>query len=173
MSSLKNLEDLGLHVGWRTALIGWDGPAALERQIDSHQVVDLAVRKLEQSAAVALEVVQLAGLTRSEYGEVDRLLRFLADEENAAVNLELRKWRLLLLNKLLEELPEAPLYAWIQLAGFWNSFGSPDDCPTIIMRFEAVPEEKRYVVQMREKLLADHKEWLTTEHSAIRAADAG
>ncbi len=172
MNALWDLEGLGLQVGWQTALIGWDGPAANERQVESHEVVDLAVRKLIQTPGLSGDILQLASVVGNEEEVVDLLLRRLAKYEQSSVDLELRKWRLLLLSRCLAELPEDPLYSWTNLAGFWHSFDFPGDCPAIIHGFDELPAVERYTPQMRSMLLTVHEEWLTSEISAISAAEA-
>lgn len=172
MNALRELQDLGLQVGWRTALAGWDGPAANGRQLDGSQVVELAVTKLAQSPALQGPALELASLEGHESEDVDRLLRRLARQERSSEELELRKWRILLLRRLLDALPEDPLYAWTTLADFWHSFGNPSDCPESIRSFEKLSPAARYTAKTRQKLLTDHQEWLAAEVAAVSAAEA-
>jgi len=172
VSALQELESLGLRVGWRTALVGWDGPAANGRQVEGHQIVELAVTKLSRSPGLQGAALELASLEGHEAEDIDRLLRRLARENHSSEDLELRKWRLLLLRRLLDELPEDPLYAWTTLAEFWHSFGRPRDCPEIIRSFDKLPPAERYTAKARHKLVADHRAWLATERSAVSAGEA-
>jgi len=172
MNALRELQGLGLRVGWRTALIGWDGPAANGRQIDGPQIVELAVTKLEQLPDLQGAALELASLEGHESEDVDRVLRRLAHEERSSEALELRKWRILLLRDLLDALPEDPLYAWTTLAEFWHSFGNPSDCPESIRSFEKLSPDARYTAKTRQKLLTDHQEWLAAELSVVSAVEA-
>ncbi len=172
MIALREFEDFGLHVGWLTALLGWDGPAENPRQIDERQVVELAVSKLSHVPGLAGDELELASLSGQESGEVDRLLRRLALQDSSSEELELRKWRFLLLQKLLAALPEDPLYAWFALSDLWHSFGFPADCPESVRGFEKIPPGERYSTWVQERLLSDHQKWLEAERSAILAAEA-
>jgi hypothetical protein len=172
MNPLHDLEHLGFRVGWRTALVGWDGPAANERQVDGQQIVELAVSRLSRSPSLQGAALELASLEGHETEEIDRLLRELAHREHASEELELRKWRFLLLQRCLDALSEDPLYTWIALAEFWQSFGNPGDCPEIIRSFEERPPTARFTTESRQELVSDHQRWLATEHTAISSTES-
>lgn len=167
MSALQELEELGMHIGWRTALLGWVGPAENAPQVDGREIVELAVVRLTQVSETGGDVLELASMTGYETEEIGVLLRRLAQQEGSSEALELRKWRFLLLSKLLAALPEDPLYAWIALSELWKSFGHPSDSPEIIRTFEKTPSSERYTPEMRQRLLSDHRQWLSTERTAI------
>jgi Uncharacterized protein conserved in bacteria (DUF2247) len=172
VNALQELESLGLRVGWQTALVGWNGPGANEQQVNGHQIVELAVTKLSKSPELHGEAVELASLEGHETEDIDRLLRRLASHERSSEDHELRKWRILLLQRVLDELPEDPLYAWTTLGEFWHSFGQPRDCPEIIHSFAKLPATNRYTALTRQKLLTNHQAWLATERSSVAAAEA-
>lgn len=171
MNPLRDLEKFGFRVGWRTVLVGWEGPASHERQVNNHQVVEFAVERLDLAPESDDDILLLASVAEMETEEIDRLLRRLVSQEVSSFDLETRKWRFLFLRRLLEIVPEKPLHAWMSLAEFWHSFGFPADSPTIIRNFEVEPETERYTLKTREKLLIAHEDWLTAEHSAIATAD--
>lgn len=164
MNELRRLTDLGVPVNWKTVLAGWDGPSGNERQIDTAQVIEFASRELGESPKMSTgEVLALASLDTEELDEVDRLLRDLAHQDRSSGELEVRKWRLLMLYDLLDALPQDPLYAWLALAEFWHSFGNPNDAPAILDDFERQDPAKRYTVEVRKHLISAHQNWLEKE----------
>jgi hypothetical protein len=63
-------------------------------------------------------------------GTVRDILRRLSELNGGDPELELRKWRLVILDRLLKEIPQDPVYGLIALTEFWQEFdGGPPLLP--------------------------------------------
>ena len=173
MNALKRLERLDLRVSWKTVWVGWHGPMENERQIDGQQVIEFALECMSRNPKVANEVVLLASLSPQELDQVSDLLARLASGDDSSVDLEVRKWRLLLLHDCMNELSEDPLYAWLAVAEFWGAFGFPEDSPMFFQKFGNSNRPQNYDESFYQELTQSHLEWWRAESESLKMLDQG
>jgi len=128
---------------WTTILVGWEGlgrfspwpasPADSPPLISTSELTAYAEKRLascSDNAEIDL-VVRLLSLDfdAENWETVRACLKDLASVCPADPSYELRKWRVVLLEELLEKIPDDPLYGLIALTEFWQNFGFPPDAP--------------------------------------------
>jgi len=165
---------------WTTVLIGWNGlgmlspwpgrwtefPSLLSRE----EIVSYANERLERSSNSSTErdlvlrllAADLPGETREE---IKALLEPLSEASNGNPALELRKWRLVLLEQLLRDLPQGrPSSALVALTEFWQDFGFPGDSPHEVQgRDNTISPLDYYQQRTLDLALAKHLAWIDRE----------
>lgn len=82
--------------------------------------------------------------------------------------IELRKWRLLLLEELLNSIPNDPTYGLTALTEFWQGFGFPQDSPHQVQgRGNEIPPSMYYQDQNLQQSIARHRAWIKMERLAL------
>src|SRR4051812_14269039 len=126
MALLKRIEEMTFSVTWTLLLIGWEGPGKVGRVVTVEEIVAHATIRLEMpSSNDTFEVAQLASATESDTTVIASALRKLSMAEGASSDVETRKWRYVLLEQLVQNLPADPLYGLIALTTFWSQFDFP------------------------------------------------
>src|SRR5579862_506926 len=130
-------------VNWTTVLVGWNGLGVLSPWpgrwtefpplLSADEVAAYADEMLTSSADPTEQdlIVKLLSLNpRTESREtVKDILSRLSDLDGSDPAIELRKWRLVILEQVLKEMPHDALYGLMALTEFWQSFGFPSDSP--------------------------------------------
>lgn len=172
-------------VNWTTVLVGWRGLGVLSPWPDrwkefppllsAEELADYALARLdantdqeELDAASSLLALNL----REERREVVcALLDCLSSLDKSDPALELRKWRLILLEHRLEALPNDPLYSLIALTEFWNDFGFPSDSPHEAQGVgNSLSPSEFYTQANLDRLLSRHQAWIRDERESIKKA---
>jgi hypothetical protein len=162
MNILDEFRGAGLTINWRTLLIGWDGPGKHPPLLTLSDIRDYATEVLAKPNP-AEGATQIAISGDDENAEVRAHLVALSADEHSDFGSELRKWQLVLLKRLLEELPPDPLYGLLALAEFWERFDFPEAGPYI----PQVPGATDYFTQQNyEYLIQRHKAWLAQQLAA-------
>jgi hypothetical protein len=179
-------EKLAAHfqVNWTTILVGWRGLGVFspwpDRRMEFPPLLspsELAIysqERLESSPDAAEErlVVDLCSLDLEREGRqaVEDLLKRLADLTKHDADFELRKWRLVILEELLANIPNDPVYGLIALTEFWQSFGFPANSPHEIQgRGNKVTPSEYYQAETLQRLLVRHQEWIQQEKSSLQS----
>ena len=121
---------------WTTALIGWKGLGGLSPWPDRFcgippllsvsEVATYAEERLASSSPLAREQIDKLlslDLSTERREVVEAILQNLSKLDGADSALELRKWQWMLLEELLEKLPNDALNGLVALSEFWQSFG--------------------------------------------------
>lgn len=170
-------------MNWATALVGWKGLGRFSpwpdrwkefpSLITSGQVEEHALERLEHSSdpqEVAIITTLLVAISSSETRErIEELLANLAGICQHNHSLEMRKWRAVLLEELLENIPDKPVYGLIALSEFWQGFGFPSDSPHEAQGKGSPSSPGEYYTKENfERLLKQNREWLGKESASIK-----
>ncbi|MCG3129214.1 MAG: hypothetical protein CHACPFDD_04132 [Phycisphaerae bacterium] len=170
---------------WMTVFVGWEGLGRFSGWPDrwtefpslltAEEIVTFWETRLMAEAGPQEEQLILRLLTvdlRNETREsVKDMLGALAALEGGDAGTELRKWRVILLEGVLESLPQDPVDGLIELTEFWQGFGFPADSPHVVQRRgNAIDARDHYQQDNFVGLLARHYAWLEAERAAIVAA---
>ena len=168
---------------WTTILVGWIGLGVLspwpDRWKESSPLVSVtditayADQQLASSTGDAERnlIVKLLSLDlRTERRETIRdFIQRLSDLDGGDASVELRKWRVVLLEELLDNMPKDALYGLIALTEFWLSFGFPSDNPHEVQgRENALTPAEYYQQENLNRLLGRHRVWIDQERSEIK-----
>ncbi len=168
---LNRLRRRGVAVGWGTLLVGLHGFSWVDRQVSFANVIAIALDALARDPDDGL-VLALACLRETETEDVVGALEGLAEREGADYGLERRKWRLLLLEERMEDLPADPLHGLLALGEFWGMFDHPEDGPHTVQHRSDAPPEKYYTRENYEAEVARLQAWMEREVELLRQADA-
>ena len=186
MTTFTKLRDI-FSTNWTTVLAGWTGLGALspwpERWIQfpsllsPEEVGAYAEERLVTASGPAEKalIVDLLSLDlRSEPRPVVLdILKRLSDLDGADPGLQLRKWRLMLLENLLQDLPQDPIEGLNTLTEFWQNFGFPLDSPHEVRgRGNSISPYEYYQSENLVRLLKNHWEWVEDERERLRKLDA-
>jgi hypothetical protein len=86
--------------------------------------------------------------------------------------LEIRKWRIVLLQNALQQLPDDPIYGMVAITEFWSKFDFPSDGP-LHMSGDKYISPEYYQKQFYDNTIASHEDWVLREINRIRASDIG
>jgi Uncharacterized protein conserved in bacteria (DUF2247) len=170
---------------WTTILVGWRGLGVLspwpERWgafpslVSAEEVLGYSTERVASSSDAQEQalIVELLSLDlRTEAREVvSKLLQRLSEGEGGDSAIELRKWRLVLLEKVLEDMPSDALYGLLALTEFWQEFGFPSDSPHVVQgRGNALTPSEYFRPETLEHTLARHYAWIERERAALSRA---
>ena len=171
-------------VTWTTLLVGWKGlgglsawpnkPASFPTLLSRDEISAFTADKLQSSSNPAeqgLILRMLASDLATESREtVEKWLSELSEENGSDPLIELRKWRLVLLEQLLDNIPGDALYGLIALTEFWQNFGFPPDSPHEVQgRGNAISPSEYYQTDHLKHALSLHRAWIMREKSDIQA----
>lgn len=183
MTAFEMLVD-AFGTNWTTLLVGWNGLGVLSpwpNRKDEHpplltrsEIASYADKVLEaasdSSQLELLTRLSLLDLNDESKEDIGRILEQLAKQESANPAFELRKWRVILLERLLCRLPADPLYALIELTEFWQTFGYPPDSPHIVQgRGNQITPNEYYTTENLNRILARHRDWIKRETGTLRS----
>ena len=182
MSAFEELK-AAFGANWATVLVGWNGlgvlspwpdrwtefpPLILPSEIAAYADERLAASSEpeEQQLIVAISTIDL----QTESREMIRgLLLPLSELDGRDPEIELRKWRVVLLEQVLEEMPQEALYGLMALTEFWLSFGFPSDSPHDVQgRGNTISPSEYYQQDNLDRLVARHRAWIENERTALR-----
>ena len=168
---LTQMRAYGLEVNLGTLLLGLTGPAVFGRQIDLSDVDAIAVERLvaEPDAADAVDVLVAVA---SGLDETRAALRKHRTAGVAAEELELRKWRLVLLVDEMRRLPSGPVDGLMELTSFWARFDYPADAPHVVQGHENTVSPADYFTDENYRAtLARHAGWIQREILTLSEQD--
>lgn len=183
MSTYTTLRSL-FRVSWTTILVGWKGIgvfspwpdrwAEFPSLLSIDEVLDYANERLVSSRDVTeeellIDLVSLDRHTACREGVADYITK-LANMNGGDQVLEGRKWRVVLLDGVLRDLPSDSLYGLIALSEFWQGFGFPPDSPHEIQGREnkQIPEDY-YDDSNYRRLVESHQTWIEKEKAELGA----
>ena len=168
---------------WTTILVGWRGlgvfspwparSAEFPPLLSAGELSAYANECLASSSDVAEDdlIVNLSSLdlhTESREAITERLAR-LSDLHGCDPSREIRKWRVVLLEELLDNIPSDPLYGLMALTEFWQKFGFPPDSPHEVQgKGNTVSPADYYQENNYQQSVSRHKAWIEQEKAGLR-----
>lgn len=167
---------------WTTILVGWTGLGIFSPSPDQWRefppllsIKDLAAFANERLVSTSdIEerdlIIELLALNLPEERRetIGQLLRNLSELAGGDSALELRKWRVVSLELLLEDLPRDEVEGLSALSEFWLDYGFPADSPHEVQgRGNAIAPRDYYTEENFSRLLARHRSWMQDEMVAI------
>ena len=170
---------------WTTVLVAWTGLGVLspwpDRWKDFPPLIAIAEIKDFAGAMLSqcsdpIELDLILALTESDLGaktreEVVHMLEPLAGSDSDRKDIELRKWRWVLLDEVLMNLPENPEDGLMALTEFWQEFGFPADSPHVVQgRGNAIGPSEYYTKWNLKESVNCHRAWMEKERVVLRQA---
>ena len=168
-------------VSWTTVWVGWRGLGAIspwpDRWTDFPPLLsagELAAYAGERRASASDQTeFDLEAALLDPQGEgreaIESVLNRLSDLDPADPALELRKWRVIRLQQVLETMPKDAVYGLIALTEFWQEFGFPPDSPHAVQgRGNSAAPDEYYQRENLDRLLSKHHAWISDEVEAIK-----
>lgn len=128
MNKINKIIQMGLKITWRVLAIGLFGESYIAPQISRDDVFEyldslLTVETLETNKIIEL-ICERDNSTKS-----DKMVCCYAEMENTDLETQLRKWRVYLLQQILDNANRDFMQVLLDLTEFWVSVGMPDDSP--------------------------------------------
>jgi len=172
---------------WTTVLVAWTGLGPLSPWpdrwvefpplISTDDIAAYADERLASSDPVeqVLIVALVSSDLRSESREtIKELLTPLSGLGGGDPDIELRKWRLVLLEEVLVNMPKDALHGLMALTEFWQSFGFPSDSPHDVQgRGNTTSPSEYYQQDNLHRLVARHRAWIEDEKAALKKQRVG
>lgn len=185
MSAFEKL-DASFGANWTTLLVGWKGLGVFspwpDRWIEfpplvsPSEIATYAGKRLETTND-ATEQNLISRLLSPDLGAQSReaikeTLKSLSDLEFRNPTVELRKWRIILLEELLNNMPQDPIYAVMSLTEFWQSFGFPADSPHEVQgRQNNLTPTQYYQNENLSRLICLNWSWARGEREVLEKAN--
>ncbi len=149
--------------------MGWDGPAKVERLVRPEEVIEHATSLLGSDMKENdPTIVRLAAAGEDEAEVIDSSLRTLSAKELSSDDFEVRKWRYVLLEQVLETLPVDPVAGLIALTEFWEQFDFPVDCPHVVQgRGNDLTAQQYFTAPFLDQMARKHANWLERERRLL------
>jgi hypothetical protein len=182
MSTFEKLR-AAFDANWTTILIGWNGLGALSPWpnrwtefpplISADEIAAYADERLSscsdpatQDLIVALMSSDLRHETREK---VKDMLESLSELDGGDPKIELRKWRLVLLEELLVNMPKDAIHGLMALTEFWQDFGFPSDSPHDVQgRGNTITPSEYYQEENLHRLVDFHHTWIEDERASFK-----
>ena len=171
-------------LNWTTVLVGWEGLGVFSpwpsrwtefpSLVSAEEVAVYADERLASATALSerdlvLKLVSVDWRTESREAIRD-LLKPLSDFDGKDPAIELRKWRLVLLERVLENMPQDSLYGLMALTEFWQGFGFPPDGPHQVQaRGNEIGPKEYYTAENFREALDRHRQWIEKEAAELLA----
>lgn len=170
---------------WTTVLVGWRGLGVLSPWPDrwkefppllsAEELANYALARLgantDQEELDAASSLLSLNLREERREDVCALLDRLSTADKSDPALELRKWRLVLLEHRLKDLPKDPLDGPVALSEFWNDFRFPPDSPHEAQGVgNSLSPSEFYTQENLDRLLSRHQAWIRDERESIKKA---
>lgn len=170
-------------INWTTVLVGWNGLGVycpwpdrwteFPALICGHEICAYC----DEQLAISLDIIErdmILELLTLDFRTANReIVRTFLTPLSALCKcdpaIELRKWRLVMLEETLKHIPKDALYGLIALSEFWQSFGFPSDSPHIVQGrgFDSVDPYEYYQQANLDQLLLRHQRWIEHEKLAL------
>lgn len=170
---------------WTTIIVGWRGlgvlspwPAHLSDfppLLSTDEITVFANERLAVSEDAVEDdlIVRLLSLNMGDEPReiVAEHLAPLSDLCGGSSVLELRKWRVVLLEELLAHIPCEPLYGLMALSEFWQGLGFPSDGPHEVQGRESKLSPGDYYQESNyQRMIERHKVWIGEEKAMLGAS---
>jgi hypothetical protein len=163
---------MNLSVNWGTILVGLRGPGKVAPLLSESDAVEYAQNVIEKTGGETAFLASDIAYGGGDAEAIKQALFTLAKLQGCNLELEERKWRLVLLKKTLAELGDDPIYDLIRLTEFWEQFDYPEDSPHQVQgRNSSDTPENYYTHDNFDMVLKKHKIWIREEELRIRTVE--
>lgn len=170
MMFLDKMAESRIPINWGTVLVGWTGPGKYSRLLSIADIASYARDLIEANPDQPREVLKLAGAGDDETESVNACLRALSGGAGVDVELETRKWRLILLKDFIKALGDDPLYGLLGLTEFWERFDYPLDGPHVVQgRGNSQAPQDYYTEDNYRRIVERHRQWIDKEEALLKA----
>ena len=165
---LQRLENEGL-LDWGIILQGWRGVSGGNYKLQTDYIKDFALKEIEKKCEdISDTLIELFSAGSLEKEEVTELLEDICEQEKINEEVSLKKWRLYMLEEVLDSLSNDCLYDLIHLTDFWLAWGNPEDKPHSIQGMDSEMNPTEYYSDNNyKKLIKAHKDWIAQEKKRI------
>ena len=156
---------MGIPVTWGTLLVGFaEGHGVLTGE----EFAAFAIERASQTSTLGSELVDAMFVNPQDDEAVLATLRVLCEIERPEMGRETRKWRLLLVEDRLADLPSDPVDGLFGLTEFWSGLDFPPDSPHVVQgRGNTIDPVEYYtdatLVAERER----HRMWVERERADL------
>lgn len=162
------MQSMNLQITWKTIFIGFTGGAFLQKQITKSDISEYLVYKLDITEDNYLPFSELLSVEKND-NDFYFLLESYAKSDMSDDNLQVRKWRTVIVKEALEKLPKDDFTEGLfDLMDLWVSLGMPKDCPHIIQgRGNNLSPSEFYTMEQYLTAIENNKKWLANEIEVI------
>ena len=176
-----------LGANWTTVSVGWQGLGMLSPWPDEwtgfpplisrDEVAVYADEQFSSCSHAAMELIVALvshGLQCKTREEIKDLLEPLSKLDGGDPQIELRKWRVVLLEDVLANMPTDALHGLIALTEFWQDFGFPSDSPHEVQgKGNTITPGEYYQGENLRRLVDRHRQWIEQERASLKKQRAG
>lgn len=129
------------------------------------------MRELDKLEGDILNIaVELTSARFLEQGMITELLKNVCELENIDTEISFKKWRLAVLEEIMNNLSHDCIYDLIELTDFWVSWGNPKNKPHIIQGLDSsISPNEYYTEKNLETILKAHRAWIIEEKQKINS----
>lgn len=168
MIRVEYLENNEFEITWKAIDIGFRGEGIFVNQLSVRNIIDYALLQMEQGNEDEV-LTELACEYDTNFEEVDRLVKVLANNEGTSYNIEFRKWRVLYVRRSLPMDKTEYVKGLIELRDIWVELDFPEDSSHVFQGKENdVAPEQYYSKENYLSLLQKHREWIQREISELK-----
>ena len=162
-NKLSALNEMGFKISLRLINIGLYGFEEIPISIKYKDVVNYIDTQLFEVNENTDDFVSL--LCTTNFDDFEKTLSKLLEKDTSNLLIQKRKWRVLFLKELLENINPDPLQGLLEMLEFWTFMGDPLDSPH---RYPSEKTKKDYFSKKNyEKLLKQNQNWLKEEINRI------
>lgn len=164
MIELEQFRKNKISVNWTTIIIGWYGPGKFNRQLKEQDIINYAINLIVNDENQQQEVLMIASCSEKDCCEIQELINKLVNEEKVNKEIEERKWQIILLMKLLNNLSDKPTYGLVEFTEFWEKFSYPENSPHVVqgLKNNITPSEY-YSKENFDAVFRTHKHWIKSQ----------
>lgn len=159
MIELNEFKKLGLKITWTLIDIGFRGSEMFFYELKASDILEYAVSIL-YSDDYHEEVAELAGENEKNIYEIDRYIKILSSYEKCERSLELEKWIVCYVNKIIQNKYDNCFNGLMELEEMWIKLEVPKDCPFVFHGDNKLSIKKYFTMQNYEKQYQNHINWI-------------
>ena len=165
MNKLNEIADLGLRITWRLITIGLYGESYIKKQLSKEDIFEYLYDLLDIETDETDNIIKLI-CEKENDSKIDKFMHTFAEKEQTDLTIQLRKWRVYLLKKMLDNINQNCLRGLLELIEFWTAFEIPEESP----HTDPKPGNlKEYFTQdVFNSLLEKNKQWAKDEIERIK-----
>lgn len=170
MSKLSVIRNMNLKITWKLIYIGLYGYDVIQPILTDYDVFEYLDDLLTDVNNLTDDIISLVCL-KDNKSEFRKFLQNLANHDESEMSIQVRKWKVLLLQELLNNISKEPLKGLLELMEFWFSIGVTNDCPFVFPDSKDSKAIQEYFSQSSyDIIVADNREWL--EHEVQNLANS-